>query len=242
MNYSVIACKVFRHEIDALAPTSPHALAIDYLDLGEHARPAALRAKLQARIDAASGVDAVLLAYGLCGCATAGLTAGRVPLVLPRSHDCAGILLGSRKRFETVFGAMPSTPFSSVGFVENGDYFFDDGELMLGDGWERLVEQYGEDDARYIWDAMHPRLDGVLQPIHFIRMPGTPDDAARASCRERAADEGREYRELAGDLRLLRALLHGEHAADEFLVVPPGGTIRQTADWDRIVDVEASMH
>ncbi len=235
MNFSVIACTVFRHEIEQLAAECPHTLAIDYLELGEHAHPHTLRANLQSKIDAIHAADAILLAYGLCGCATEGLAARKIPLVLPRSHDCAGILLGSRKRFEAIFKDMPSTPFSSVGFIENGDYFFNDGERMLGDSWAHLVEQYGDEDARYIWDAMHPRLDGQLQPVYFIRMPGVQDDNARAQCREHADNEGRDYRELDGDLRLLRKLLHGEHDEEEFLTLHPGETLRQTADWDRII-------
>lgn len=237
MTFMLIACRMFRHEIEAAAAGSPHALTIEYLDLGEHARPASLRRKLQERIDAATGCDAVLLAYGLCGRATDGLVARRVPLVLPRSHDCGGILLGSRKRFESVFREMPSTPFSSVGIVENGEYFFSDGDLVLGDSYAALVEQYGEDNARYIYDAMHPRLDGELQPVYFISMPEVPAAAARETCIERARADGRPFRELTGDLRLIRMLLHGNHPADEFLVVPPGAGIRQTGDWDRIVEV-----
>jgi len=77
---------------------------------------------LQAAVDAATDIDTVLLGYGLCGRSTGGLAARHIPIVLPRSHDCCGVLLGSRKRFEDIFSAMPSTPFSSGGFVEYGDY------------------------------------------------------------------------------------------------------------------------
>lgn len=160
MKYKVISCNVFKREIEYAAARSPHTLEIEFLELGEHARPRELRRKLQERIDAIDGFDAVLLGYGLCGTATDGLAAGKVPLVLPRSHDCCGILLGSRKRFEELFADMPSSPFGSVGFVEHGDYYFSDGEMLFGDGYAALVEQYGEDDARYIWDAMHPKLAG----------------------------------------------------------------------------------
>lgn len=236
MTYILIACRMFQHEIEAAAAGCPHTLAIGYLELGEHARPASLRRKLQERIDAAAGCDAVLLAYGLCGRATEGLVARHAPLILPRSHDCGGLLLGSRRRFEALFREMPSTPFSSVGIVEHGDYFFADGELVLGDGFAGLVEKYGEDNARYIYDAMHPRLNGALQPVYFISIPEVPADAARETCRARAQADGRPFRELAGDLRLIRMLLHGDHPLDEFLVVPPGASLRQTGDWDRIVD------
>lgn len=133
---------------------------------------------------------------------------------------------------------MPSTPFSSVGIVENGDYFFNGGNLILGDGWDALVEQYGEEDAQYIYDTMHPKLDGKLQPIYFIDAPEIDSGKAKETCREKAEEEGREFRELSGDLRLVRMLLAGEHPITEFLTVLPGETIRQTGDWDQIIKAD----
>ena len=239
MTFKLISCKVFEAEINSLLPEIPHQLDVTFIELGEHARPALLRSRLQAAINASGGHDAVLLAYGLCGTATEGLRAGTVPVVIPRSHDCCGILLGSRRRFEELFRAMPSTPFASVGFAASGDYYFQDGELVLGDSYARLVEQYGEDNARYVWEAMHPRLDGELQPVYFIHTV-TPDADVCTSCREKAQAEGREFRELSGDLRLLRMLMRGDWPPDEFLVLKPGESIRQTADWDRIMTAAES--
>ncbi len=238
MKYRVIACNMFQHEVETAARRSPHELSFTYFELGEHARPAALRNNLQQAIDETVDADGILLCYGLCGRATDGLTAGKVPVILPRSHDCGGILLGCRKRFETIFKPMPSTPFSSVGIIEHGEYFFSDGDLILGDGYDELIAKYGEDNAKYIYDAMHPRLDGELQPVYFISMPEVPSEAAREQCRARAARDGRPFRELDGDIRLIRMLLAGEHPDDEFLVVPPGMRIRQVGDWDRIVAAE----
>ena len=240
MKYRLIACNVFQPELEYLLPRTPQVVDCEYLELGEHARPHDLRRKLQERLDAPAGdADAVLLAYGLCGGAADGLTARQLPVVLPRSHDCCGILLGSRRRFEEIFRPMPSMPYSSAGFIAHGDYYFSEGEMMHGDGYAALVEQYGEDDARYIWEAMHPRLDGELLPVHFISTPEIPAAEACRQCRERAALEGRPYRELTGSLRLLAGLLAGDWAADEFLVLPPGRTIRQTGDWNEILRVAA---
>ncbi len=232
MKLRVISCNVFKAELEAVKSTSPHQLDIEFLKLGEHARPNSLRTKLQQKINEATDCDAVLLCYGLCGTATAGLTARSVPLVIPRSHDCCGILLGSRTRFEKIFRPMPSTPFASVGFAASGDYFFSDGELTSGDAYTQMVDQYGEEDARYVWDAMHPKLDGKLQPIYFIHT--VPIPGVLEECRTKAKAEEREFRELEGDLRLFRMLLTGEWPESEFLTVPPGGTILQAGDWDLI--------
>ena len=128
---------------------------------------------------------------------------------------------------------MPSTPFASVGFAESGDYYFHEGEMLHGDAYAAMVEQYGEDDAKYIWDAMHPKLDGQLQPIYFIHTVSDPEILEQ--CRAKAQEEGREFRELQGSLHLLRRLLSGSWNEDEFLILQPGQTIRQTGDWDRIL-------
>lgn len=235
MKYKVIACNVFKHEIEYFVKHAEHKLDIEFLELGEHAHPDSLRTKLQQKIDSAREYDAVLLCYGLCGRATDGLTAKHCPLVIPRSHDCCGILLGSRKRFEEFFRPMPSTPFSSIGFIEYGNYYFQDGETLYGDAFAALVEQYGEDDAKYVWDAMHPKLNGVLQPIYFISAPEIPCCEAREKCRGQAGKEGREFRELEGNLRLVKMLLSGDWPSDEFLTLQPGDTICQTGDWDVIL-------
>lgn len=239
MKLKVIACKVFKFELEHCLKSRPELPDIEFLDIGEHAHPAQLRKKLQKIIDdIASGpetYDALLLAYGLCGRAIDGLQAKREKLVIPRSHDCCGILLGSRKKFEEYFKDMPSTPFSSPGYVESGNYFFQDGEMFEGDAYQALVEQYGEDDAKYIYEAMHPKLDGILQPVYYINTPEMPMPDSMEKCRIKADEEGREFKVLEGNLRLLKMLLDGDWPDDEFLILQPGNTVRMTADWDTII-------
>lgn len=238
MKFKVISCNVFKREMEFAALNSPHELAFEFIELGEHAKPRTLNAKLQTAIDSSTDYDAVLLGYGLCGRATDGLAARTVPLVLPRSHDCCGILLGSRKRFEAIFSAMPSTPFSSVGFVAHGDYYFSDGEMMLGDSYAALVEQYGEDDAKYVYEAMHPKLEGEYQPLYFISMPEIPCGESREACRAKVVEEGRGFIDIEGDIRLISMLLSGDWPDEEFLVVKPGQRMGMVGDWDRIIKAE----
>lgn len=230
MKFKLISCNVFKREIEYAAARTKHECEIEFLELGEHARPSKLREMLQQRIDAAEGCDAVLLGYGLCGRATDGWRPGNRPVVLPRSHDCCGILLGSRKRFEELFRDMPSTPFSSVGYIEHGEYYFADGEMMFGDSYAALVEQYGEDNARYIYEAMHPKLDGEYQPVCFISMPEIPCAEAlgksvpgrrrrggRSAARRRYPADPHAARRRLARRRIPRAAARGNHPPDRRL-------------------------
>jgi hypothetical protein len=236
----LISCNVFQREACLCIGQSPHLVDVEFMDLGEHARPAVLREKLQARIDASESAgktyDAVLLLFGVCGNATVGLKARSAPLVLPRAHDCCTILLGSRERFVEHFGEAPSTPFSSVGYMERGSYFLrtegDAPQIQTGDAYAELVRQYGEDDARYIWEQMHPPAEHAA-PV-FIDLPETSSLGFADRFRLKVLESGGEPRQLQGDIRLIRKLILGQWD-EEFLTVPPGQAISGVYDWSEIV-------
>lgn len=220
---------------------SPHVIDPVFLPLGQHMQPEVLREQLQKEIDSASAsgirYDAILLLYGICGNATHTLQARQFPLVLPRAHDCCTILLGSRAAFDTYFGAAPSTPFSSVGYYERGAYHFrvcDDGMQMFSDVvYEDYVAQYGEENARYIWETLHPMRTDVT-PV-YIEIPEVRDDRARDAFEEDMRAQGKECRVIEGSLTLIQALLHGAWDAEAFLQVPPGHTIKALYDNDTVV-------
>jgi hypothetical protein len=216
---------------------------IDFLELGEHARPDNLRTLVQARIDAAEAgsrrYDAVLLLLGLCGNAGVGLVARTTQLVMPRAHDCATILLGSREAFREHFGDNPSLGFSSSGYVERGEYYLrrpdeGGGVAIIDDAYAELVKKYGEDNAQYIWETMHPSHVGDDRAL-FIRMPGVDDAAQAERFRQRAEADGKRYEELTGDMRLIAALIDGRWDPTEFLIVPAGHRTAGVYDWDQIV-------
>lgn len=242
LRLKLIACNVFQREACLCLADTPHLVDVEFLELGEHVRSNSLREKLQARIAAADAAptpyDAILLLYGLCGNATAGLRAGKTPLILPRAHDCATILLGSKEAFKTHFGDNPSRAFGSVGYLERGDYFLRaaDGNtaLIVGDNaYAAYVEQYGEEDAKFIWESMHPKSadDTAL----FIDIPETAMLGAAETFRRKAEAEGKTFIRLAGNLRLIRNLIHGRWDAADYLTVQPGETIAGVYDWDEIV-------
>lgn len=242
MRLKLISCNVFQREASWCLAHSPHVVDTEYTELGEHARSDGLRKIIQDRIDAteASGkkYDAILLLFGLCGNATVGIQARCTQLVIPRAHDCCTILLGSREKFIEHFGEAPSTPFSSVGYLERGSYFLrtsDEGTTGLegGDAFAHLVEKYGEEDARYIWEEMHPS-HGDERAV-FIDLPETSHLGYAEKFKARAAAAGKKPVELPGNIRLIMNLLGGEWDPKEYLVVPPKEGIEGVYDWEEVM-------
>jgi hypothetical protein len=242
MLLKLISCNVFQREASLCIGRSPHVIDPEYTELGEHARSAGLRQIIQQRIDAteASGknYDAILLLFGLCGNATVGVQARRTKLVIPRAHDCCTILLGSKERFVEHFGQAPSTPFSSVGYLERGEYFLrtdSDGGAMVetGDAFKALVEKYGEEDAKFIWEEMHPS-HGNNKAV-FIDLPETRHLGYAEKFKEKAEAAGKESVRLDGNIRLIDNLLRGNWDEKEYLIVPPKSAIEGVYDWDQVM-------
>jgi hypothetical protein len=248
MLLKLIACNVFQRETCWVLAQGPHAIDVEFTELGQHAHSQTLRQTIQGHIDAAEncGKDyqAILLLFGLCGNTTAGLQARKIPLVLPRAHDCCTILLGSKAQFEKHFKEAPSTPFSSIGYFERGEYFLrvDDGRSTVhyGDGYAALVAKFGREKADYIWETMHPpALEETLNTAVFIDLPETAHLGYAEKFREKAEASGKKYLRLEGDIRLIRNLLFGQWDPEDFLIVPPGHRISGVYDWSEIVRVEA---
>jgi hypothetical protein len=203
---------------------------------GLHNDPADLYARLQTEIDAADGkrYDAIVMAYGLCGKATAGLTAREVPLVIPRAHDCITLFLGSRERYQDQFENFPGTYWYALDYVER-----DDGSgsaLALGSGsetdlnavYDEYVRKYGQDNADYLMEVM-----GAWQQ-HYQRAAlidmGVGDIAAvEARAQADAARRGWTFDRIAGDVVLIHRLLAGDWD-DDFLVVRPGEQVHMSYD------------
>lgn len=245
MHYRVLACDVLTREVCWCAATSPNTLDISFFAKGEHNHPSKLRELLQEQIDAAASsdiaYDAVLLAYGLCGNATIGLTAKRSPLVIPRAHDCTTLFLGSKTAFEEHFGKNPSQAWTSVGYSERGDSIFSDGDARSfgqgGQSFLELAEIYGEENARYLMDALtaHHNTDEVP----FLDVPETHIEAQVKRIKHCMKTSGKTLRNLPGSINLIDELIAGDWNKEHFLVVSPGERIAGVYDYDQIVRAES---
>jgi Protein of unknown function (DUF1638) len=230
-----VACEVLARSVYLCAARSPHIVDVSLLRRALHDDPLDLRTQLQREIDVTGPeYDAIVLAYGLCGGAAAGLIAREVPIVLPRAHDCITVFLGSRGRYREEFIGHPGTFWYVLDYVErNGG----GGPLLtLGSGLDedletvraQFVEKYGEENADYLmeelgaWQSHYDRAAWIDMGVRE-----SPQGEARAQAQ--ADRRGWTFDRLAGDLDLVRRLVDGEWA-DDFLVLRPGERLAMAYD------------
>ena len=147
----LIACEVLRQELSAAMEPCGHTFFPVWMRQGLHDTPDLLRAQVQTEIarleQAEPPLDAILLGYGLCGGGTAGLCAGNVPLVLPRTDDCIGILLGSQERYLSFFHSRSGIYWFSTGWLTFADT---PSESYYAEKLRDYAARFGEEDARWL--------------------------------------------------------------------------------------------
>ncbi|GAB1483064.1 DUF1638 domain-containing protein [Treponema sp.] len=212
----------------------------DFLELAAHENSDGLRELVQATIDKIDSKDyeAILLGYGLCGNGLAGIRARSKPLVLPRAHDCCTILLGSSSRFLEEFGEDLSAPWSSCGYVEREAEYMRSSEYGKESGfgleYKELAEKYGEENAAYLWEALHPETDEGLR--RFIDLDSSKNLNRADLVRRDAEAAGKEFKIIKGNDRILRSLVYGHWDDSDFLLVKPGEEIKALYDLVRVVE------
>ncbi len=237
MKLLVIACDVVARPAYLCAARSPHVVDLRLFARGLHNEPTKLRDVLQREIDAVEpGYDAIVLGYGLCGGATAGIVARDTPIVLPRAHDCITLFLGARERYAAEFDASTTYWYvndqvernqgynaTSVGLGVTGDSDDDMEAIRAG-----YVERYGEDNAEYLMEVMGA-WKTHYQRAAFVGMGVADESASIAYARDQADRRGWGFDQMEGSMVLLRKLIDGDWD-DDVLVLRPGE--RLAMSWD----------
>ncbi|MCP5516247.1 MAG: DUF1638 domain-containing protein [Verrucomicrobiales bacterium] len=248
MFLKVIACEIAFRELSHLAAQAPNLIDLDFLTQGHHDTPSEGRRDIQERIDALPDgkYDAVLLGYGLCSSILPGLRARKLPLIVPRAHDCITFFLGSKERYQKCFTERPGTYYFTSGWLEcrtrrgkslpagHGAFLPAHSPSTRQADYEAWVAKYGREKADYLMEVMggwsQHYTHGTLIDFDFAR-PLALDQEVQRICQA----QGWQYEQARGDLSLLRRWLAGDWPDTDFLRVEPGQQIAATSD-DRIIE------
>ena len=232
----VIACDVLQ---DMLVNLLPDGLAVEvtFFDFAMHVTPRNMARTLQDAIDSIEEPSLVLLGYGLCGNGLNGIKAGEHTLLLPRVDDCIAIFLGSREAYRKEFKEEPGTYYLSKGWLEANNRRIDQAEEGVPPygidplaAYESYVSQYGPETAEWLMEVQYRNYRRLALVAH--------DQSDLEECRPRAQEVARycqqwgmRYEEILGSDAYVRRLVEvattPEMADDDFLLIPPGGEIRQ---------------
>jgi hypothetical protein len=224
MKTVILACNTIRDELEKAARETncPHGFV--WVESGLHLVTDSLRRRLQEELDKIGGVNRVLLAFGFCGNAVAGLKSGKYQLVIPRVDDCITFLLGSRENRERC-NRQGGTYFLTKGWLE--------GEANIWKEYQAVLARYGPKRTERIYQVMlaHYKFLGLIDTGAYDVSSLIPQ------VREICAALKLEPLILQGSDRYLRHFLTGPWNDGHFVVIPPFTTIELTH-----LDFDAAIH
>lgn len=233
-----IVCKVMRREAELCASRSPNIVDFVLLPQGLHNEPEKLRTEVQKALDKTCNsrqqpYDASLLGYGLCSNGIVGLSA-KIPIIVPRGHDCITLLLGSRHKYKEYFNSHKGAYWYSSGWIETNTM---PGKERYENQLTEYKAKYGHDNAEYL---MNVEQDWIKQ-YHwatYIDWGFEDSEKEKNFTKKCALFLGWKYDELKGDPALMQKLIDGQWDEKDFLIVPPGNKITENLTTDDIIDAE----
>lgn len=232
MRIKLIGCKILQRELASVLATTKNTVDVTLLRQDYHQTPEILRSIIQEEIDAIdknssrytndlglNDIDAIGIVYGLCSNAILGLHSEKYKLVIPRAHDCATLLMGSKEAYADFHKENGDSYIYSQGWLELG---INEDELKL----ERLRREYmekfeDEDTVEYLLDMEKDMLKNY-NTATFINWPGFTPIEYEAQVKKIADDHQWAYKRFDGNNSLLVDLVEGNWSSDRFLIVEPG--------------------
>lgn len=223
-----IACQVLQDMLERLLPEAL-SRQVTFMDYGLHSVPQKMTGMLQHAIDAIDEPSLIVLGYGLCGNGLKELQAKKHTLLVPRTDDCIAILLGSYQAYIREFQAVPGTYYLTKGWLESGSNPLQE--------YEEYVPRYGAERAMWVMDQQYQNYKRLALVTHsqadMQKYRPQAQEVARFCERW-----GMRYEEILGSDAYVRRLVEVAQALDngdkspewiddDFVVIPPGGKIRQ---------------
>lgn len=220
------------------AARSKNVIDIILMAQGLHDEPDKLRSEVQKALDHTCDIqgrayDASLLGYGLCSNGIVGLFS-KIPLVVPRGHDCITLLLGSKDKYQQYFDTHRGVYWYSTGWIE-------DGNQPSKERYERLLkeyrEKYGADNAEYLMELEQSWMKEYSWAT-YIDWGFNNRDEEKKYTKKCAKFLGWNYDELKGNPGLMQRLVDGNWNDKEFLTVSPGQKINEDLTKDGIIKAD----
>jgi hypothetical protein len=218
----IISCEVFRPYLDQLFLTLPKE-EVDYLEIKQHDHPDHLAKLLQEKIDSITGVDEIIVLYGLCGNAILPLVSRIIPIRVLRVHDCAAVLLGSNSAYQKYFEGNPHKHYHCVSYKDRDDEYF----ARTSPEYRRIADEYGEDNADYVFEMLY---DKFRTPVTYLKF-GLIGEDEQISKRETGY-----YTIIEGSYEMLREMLTNDPHSTE-LTLHPGERFEGIYDYETVLKV-----
>lgn len=224
----LVVCKVLAAALERVLPEEV-ATDVRLLEYGLHRVPVKLTGALQETLDAIEQPSLVVLGYGLCGNGLKEIRAGRHTLLAPRADDCIAILLGSYRAYMRQFAAAPGTYYLTKGWLESGSHPLKE--------YQEYLPKYGPEQTLWLLDQQYQNYSRIAlvasTPEEMAAYRGQALEVARFCERW-----GMRYEEILGSDDFIRRLIETaialrdgtirpDEVGPDFLVIPPGGQIRQ---------------
>lgn len=248
MKLKLIACKVLQREISRICASCENFIDVSYIREDYHNDPKKLHDVLQREIDRIeSGIDcytageqngkfdAILLGYGLCGNALAGITSHKYPIIVPRAHDCMTLLLGDAAHYRKIFDEYAGgICWYTCGKMENCLLPCRKTELH---NYKKYMDKYGASNATYLVGREKIALL-ELKLAAFIDT-GVRSNECEALAKDAAEYYGWKFQRFDGDMTLLADFLDGKWDNERFLKILPQNRIAPSYD-ETVVKAEKS--
>lgn len=212
-----------------LTPEAAHIAELRWFEMGLHDQPSQMRVVLQQNLDAIDArpdIEAVALAYGLCGLGTAGLRPLKHPVVIPRAHDCIAVFMGSKEKYASHQRACPSCYYYTPGWNRNRRV---PGPEKLEALKQELSAKFDPEEVEYL--IATEREQWALHDTATYLDLGTDDAEVEAAYAKRCADWlGWKFERIRGEATLLRDLLWGNWDDARFQIVPAGQRLGHAPD------------
>jgi len=227
MRLQFIACKVLQKEAYLCAARSKNTVDVVLMEQGLHLYPDKLRNEVQKSLDRTSDIqgrnyDASLLGYGLCSNGIMGLSA-KIPIVVPRGHDCITLLLGSKEKYREYFDSHRGVYWYSPGWIETSTQ---PGKERYERTLREYKEKYGQDNAEYLMNMEQNWMKEYSWATYIDW--GFANSQEEKEYTKRCAEYlGWKYDELKGDQGLMQRFVDGVWNETEFLIIRPGEKITE---------------